>query len=150
MLFFSNSLPSFFSSFFLLIRVKKIKHIRNILDISCNTLDISCNTNTATGPSFLDHFSEQTSEPGPSISLKCVASGHPLPQVTWLLDGMPVPDNSRFRTGDYVTRDSVVVSYVNITSVASQDGGLYVSNKSLSIERFFSLFPFLSLLAFLS
>lgn len=82
---------------------------------------------TASGPSFLDQFSEETSEAGPSISLKCVASGHPLPQVTWLLDGLPVPDNSRFRTGDYVTRDSVVVSYVNITSVATQDGGLYVS-----------------------
>jgi len=83
---------------------------------------------TASGPSFLDKFHEQTSEPGPSISLKCAASGHPIPQVTWLLDGLPVPDNSRFRTGDYVTRDSVVVSYVNISSLTTQDGGLYVSN----------------------
>lgn len=80
-----------------------------------------------TGPIFLERFPDQTSDPGPGISLKCIASGHPLPQVTWLLDHQPVPDNSRFRSGDYVTRESVVVSYVNITSVTTQDGGIYVS-----------------------
>lgn len=63
------------------------------------------------GPVFLDTFTEQTIEPGSSVSvsLRCIASGHPLPQVTWLLDTQPIPDHSRFRTGDYVTRDSVVV-----------------------------------------
>ena len=79
------------------------------------------------GPTFLERFPEQVLDPGPSVSLRCIASGHPLPQVTWLLDGYPVPDNSRLRTGDYVTKESVVVSYVNITSVVPSDGGLYVS-----------------------
>lgn len=51
-------------------------------------------------PQFLETFLPQTLEPGPGVSLKCIASGNPLPQVTWLLDGYPVPDNSRFRTGN--------------------------------------------------
>ena len=85
-------------------------------------------SSSASGPTFLDKFSDQTLDPGPSVSLRCIASGHPLPQVTWLLNGLPVPDNSRFRTGDYVTRDLVVVSYVNISSVVTSDGGVYVSN----------------------
>lgn len=80
------------------------------------------------GPRLLERFTDQTLDPGPSVSLKCIASGHPLPQVTWLLNGSPVPENSRFRTGDYVTRDLLVVSYVNISSITSFDGGLYVSS----------------------
>lgn len=79
------------------------------------------------GPIFMETFSEQISDSGAGISLKCVASGEPLPQVTWSLDRKPVPDNSRFRSGDYVTRESVVVSYVNISAVTPMDGGLYVS-----------------------
>ena len=50
-------------------------------------------------------------------SLKCVASGEPLPEIIWTLSGFPVPDSSRFRVGDYVTRDGLIVSFVNITNV---------------------------------
>ena len=64
---------------------------------------------------------------GASLSLKCVASGHPLPQVTWMLDRRSVPEDSRFRSGDYVTRDSLVVSFVNISVAVTSDGGVYVS-----------------------
>ncbi|KAI1289957.1 Down syndrome cell adhesion molecule-like protein Dscam2 [Halotydeus destructor] len=71
-------------------------------------------------PSFLETFTETTLDPGPSVSLKCVASGSPLPQVTWSLDGYVIPDNIRFRTGDYVTRTGLLVSYVNITSTMAQ------------------------------
>ncbi|RWS27887.1 Down syndrome cell adhesion molecule-like protein Dscam2 [Leptotrombidium deliense] len=89
-------------------------------------------------PTFLERFSEQTLQQGPPLSLKCIASGSPLPQVTWLLDGFAVPDNSRFRTGDYVTRDGLLVSYVNITSVTTQDGGLYectASNDNAAVKH---------------
>ncbi|CAG2120837.1 unnamed protein product, partial [Medioppia subpectinata] len=57
---------------------------------------------------------------------QCVASGNPIPQVTWrLYDNIPVPESSRYRTGDYVTREALLVSYVNISSITSEDGGLY-------------------------
>lgn len=112
------------------------------LPILLVVLFITVVAETASGPTFLDKFTDQTLEPGPSVSLRCIASGHPLPQVTWLVNGQPVPDHTRFRTGDYVTRDLVVVSYVNISSVTAQDGGIYVS---IFFPFFFSLFAYFSL-----
>lgn len=39
------------------------------------------------GPELAYWFSEQTLQPGPTVSLKCVATGNPPPQFTWTLDG---------------------------------------------------------------
>ena len=44
-----------------------------------------------------------------------------------MLDRRSVPEDSRFRSGDYVTRDSLVVSFVNISVAVTSDGGVYVS-----------------------
>ncbi|XP_064480488.1 cell adhesion molecule Dscam1-like [Ornithodoros turicata] len=76
-------------------------------------------------PYLRESFTERTLSPGPSVSLKCIASGRPLPQVTWTLDGLPVPEDSRFRMGDYVTSEGSVVSFVNISAVRPEDSGLY-------------------------
>ncbi|GBP58822.1 Down syndrome cell adhesion molecule-like protein Dscam2 [Eumeta japonica] len=46
-------------------------------------------------PELLYWFSEQTLQSGPSVSLKCIAAGHPPPQFTWTLDGFPIPTNAR-------------------------------------------------------
>lgn len=54
-----------------------------------------------------------------------MASGNPLPQITWTLDGSLLPEDQRFRVGDYITMQGRVVSYVNITSVRVEDGGEY-------------------------
>lgn len=54
------------------------------------------------------------------VSLKCIASGSPLPEISWLLSGFQVPESSRFRVGDYVTRDGLIVSFVNITNVQAE------------------------------
>lgn len=35
-------------------------------------------------------------QPGPSVSLKCSATGNPTPQIVWNLDGFPLPNVSRF------------------------------------------------------
>ncbi|XP_076307944.1 cell adhesion molecule Dscam1-like isoform X1 [Tachypleus tridentatus] len=76
-------------------------------------------------PSLQEKFPEQTLQPGPPLSLRCVAQGSPLPQVTWSLDGMSLPESSRLRMGDYVTRQQRVISYVNISNVLPEDGGTY-------------------------
>lgn len=47
-------------------------------------------------PSLLYSFIEQTLQPGPSVSLKCSASGNPTPQIAWTLDGFPLPNNGRY------------------------------------------------------
>ena len=43
-------------------------------------------------PHLLYKFIEQTMQPGPSVSLKCSASGNPTPQIMWTLDGFPLPN----------------------------------------------------------
>jgi Down syndrome cell adhesion molecule len=42
-------------------------------------------------PQLVYRFIEQTMQPGPSVSLKCSASGNPTPQISWTLDGFPLP-----------------------------------------------------------
>ncbi|XP_055315262.1 cell adhesion molecule Dscam2 isoform X3 [Sitodiplosis mosellana] len=77
-------------------------------------------------PELLYWFSEQTLQQGPTVSLKCVATGNPPPQFTWTLDGFPIPDSSRFLVGQYVTIHDDVISHVNITNVKEEDGGEYM------------------------
>ncbi|EEC05442.1 cell adhesion molecule, putative, partial [Ixodes scapularis] len=62
-------------------------------------------------------FSEQEVRPGTSTSLKCSASGNPLPQVTWTLDGAPVPEVYHIRIGDYVSNERCL--HVSETSAAA-------------------------------
>ncbi|XP_015789143.1 Down syndrome cell adhesion molecule-like protein Dscam2 isoform X2 [Tetranychus urticae] len=89
-------------------------------------------------PEFKETFKSQTLDPGPSLSLKCVAAGNPLPQITWTLDGFPIPESMRVRFGDFVTKENLVVSYVNISDVRVEDGGEYkckADNGASSIEH---------------
>jgi hypothetical protein len=62
-----------------------------------------------------------------------------MPQITWqLFKSLPIPENPRYRVGDYVTRDNLIVSYVNISSVTPEDSGLYTclaANDVQSIEH---------------
>lgn len=76
-------------------------------------------------PLLTSTFSEQIVEQGARISLKCGASGNPLPQITWTLDNQPVKEVYHVRIGDYVSDVYTVNSYVNISSVKLSDGGLY-------------------------
>ncbi|XP_068620593.1 cell adhesion molecule Dscam1 [Battus philenor] len=86
-------------------------------------------------PELVYWFSEQTLQPGPSVSLKCVAMGHPPPQFTWTLDGFPIPSNSRFVVGQHVTLQDDVVSHLNVSRVTEQDGGEYACVASNSAGK---------------
>lgn len=77
-------------------------------------------------PVFHELFQSQVLDPGPtSLSIKCSASGTPIPQITWTLDDAPLPESkffifhyflfklyiysfnligNRVRYGDYVTK----------------------------------------------
>ncbi|XP_024940114.1 Down syndrome cell adhesion molecule-like protein Dscam2 isoform X3 [Cephus cinctus] len=76
-------------------------------------------------PQLVYRFIEQTMQPGPSVSLKCSAAGNPTPQISWLLDGFPLPQNDRLLIGQYVTVYGDVISHVNVSSVKPEDGGEY-------------------------
>ncbi|KAJ8980663.1 hypothetical protein NQ317_013275 [Molorchus minor] len=87
------------------------------------------------GPELIYWFSEQTLQPGPTVSLKCVASGNPPPQFTWTLDGFPIPDHPRFLVGQYVTVQDDVISHVNITNIKAEDGGEYTCTAQNSVAE---------------
>ncbi|XP_049268474.1 LOW QUALITY PROTEIN: Down syndrome cell adhesion molecule-like protein Dscam2 [Rhipicephalus sanguineus] len=76
-------------------------------------------------PVFEQVFTERQARPGTTVSLRCSASGNPLPQVTWSLDGAQVPEHYHVRIGDYVSGERLVHSYINMTGVRVEDGGLY-------------------------
>ncbi|XP_069192476.1 cell adhesion molecule Dscam2 isoform X3 [Procambarus clarkii] len=90
-----------------------------------SALGISVLTLGDTLPVLKYRFIEQTLQPGPSVSLKCIASGSPTPSVTWTLDGFPVKHSDRLVLGQYVSVDGDVISHVNVSNVAAVDGGLY-------------------------
>lgn len=76
-------------------------------------------------PYLFSTFSEKISKPTEHVTLKCSASGNPLPTLRWLLDGVPVSPSSRISVGDYVIPQGQVVSYINISDVRVEDGGEY-------------------------
>ncbi|XP_068632811.1 cell adhesion molecule Dscam1 isoform X20 [Battus philenor] len=76
-------------------------------------------------PQIRHSFGEQTLRSGPSLRLKCVASGNPTPDIAWLLDGEKLSSGERLQIGQFVTADGNVESHLNISSVHTNDGGLY-------------------------
>lgn len=71
------------------------------------SISFSSPFHTDATPELLYWFSEQTLQPGPTVSLKCVAIGNPPPQFTWTLDGFPVSvriaASSEAASEEYVT-----------------------------------------------
>ncbi|XP_028982374.1 Down syndrome cell adhesion molecule-like protein Dscam2 [Diachasma alloeum] len=76
-------------------------------------------------PQIKQAFTEETLQPGPSMFLKCVASGNPTPEITWELDGKRLSNTERLQVGQYVKVNGDVVSHLNISSIHTNDGGLY-------------------------
>lgn len=86
-----------FVSIWLIVRSKEfIQQINeytkqdNLQEIICSDFIQFSNCQLDASPELLYWFSEQTLQPGPTVSLKCVATGNPPPQFTWTLDGFPV------------------------------------------------------------
>nr|XP_045626192.1 Down syndrome cell adhesion molecule-like protein Dscam2 [Procambarus clarkii] len=79
----------------------------------------------AAAPQLVYRFIEQTLQPGPAVSLKCIATGTPTPHITWVLDGFPIPPSHRYVKGQYVSAHGEVISHVNISTVHVTDGGTY-------------------------
>ncbi|XP_057373786.1 cell adhesion molecule Dscam2-like isoform X5 [Daphnia carinata] len=79
-------------------------------------------------PHLKETFSRQVLHPGSSVSLKCLASGTPLPHFTWTLDGFPLsPVSERYFLGQQqqTGHGDLVVAHLNITHVRVEDGGNY-------------------------
>ncbi|ODN02698.1 Hemicentin-1 [Orchesella cincta] len=76
-------------------------------------------------PRLTFKFREEILQPGPTVSLKCKATGNPSPEIVWELDSKKVTNGERVSVGQYATATGEVVSHLNITNVHSNDGGLY-------------------------
>jgi Immunoglobulin domain len=76
-------------------------------------------------PIIRQAFSEEILHPGNPVFIKCIAGGNPTPEISWELDGKKIANSERFQVGQYVTVNGDVVSYLNITSAQTKDGGLY-------------------------
>ncbi|XP_046913808.2 cell adhesion molecule Dscam1-like [Dermatophagoides farinae] len=86
-------------------------------------------------PTFITVFTiTEPLRPGKSFSVKCSATGTPLPQIVWTLDGAPLVENGRIRVGDYVNGDGIVNSFVNISSLRAEDGGIYSCTASNDVH----------------
>ncbi|CRK99030.1 CLUMA_CG011985, isoform A [Clunio marinus] len=96
--------------------------VKNDVDIAQGIAEVSLGE---IAPQLHYRFIEQTLQPGPGVSLKCTATGSPTPQISWTLDGFPLPNNDRLMIGQYVTISGDVISHVNISAVKTEDGGEY-------------------------
>ena len=79
-------------------------------------------------PQLTQTFARQVIHPGSSVSLKCIASGTPLPHFTWTLDGSPLPvspDIQRYFLGQQQDDQQMAVTHLNISHVRVEDGGHY-------------------------
>ncbi|XP_045473824.1 Down syndrome cell adhesion molecule-like protein Dscam2 isoform X12 [Harmonia axyridis] len=76
-------------------------------------------------PQIRQTFNEETVQPGNSVIMKCIASGIPSPEMTWELYGRKLSNSDRYQIGQYVAVNGDVVSNLNITSINTNDGGLY-------------------------
>ncbi|XP_065334249.1 cell adhesion molecule Dscam2-like isoform X1 [Cloeon dipterum] len=95
--------------------------VKNDLDMAQATAELRLGD---TPPQLMYKFIQQTIQPGPSVSLKCIAAGNPTPSIKWTLDGFPLPQNERFLIGQYAPHGDVI-SHVNISAVSVEDGGTY-------------------------
>ncbi|XP_015905678.1 cell adhesion molecule Dscam1 isoform X1 [Parasteatoda tepidariorum] len=77
-------------------------------------------------PKFTVTFPEKILRPGSYVSLVCVASGNPAPQIKWYLDRIwPVSTRPGTLVSTYLSSSGEVVSYLNFTSIDVSDSGLY-------------------------
>ncbi|CAN7984992.1 unnamed protein product, partial [Ixodes hexagonus] len=89
-------------------------------------------------PDFLETFPDQLLKPGSTVSLKCSVTGNPLPQISWFRYGRLLSDRSGLRIGDFVDASGLVTSFVNVSSLATEHGGVYscrAENELSSVEH---------------
>ncbi|KAG7310295.1 hypothetical protein JYU34_003050 [Plutella xylostella] len=89
-----------------------------------------------TAPELQYTFIEQVLRPGQVVTLKCSASGSPAPHFSWLLDGQTLNTMTRghrYNIEQFGTKNNEIVGYLNISSVRSEDGGLYTCKASNSL-----------------
>lgn len=84
-------------------------------------------------PEFVYAFDSVTTQPGPMVSLKCVAKGDPAPEVKWFSYNNEVESDGVLLTGSFQADNGDVVSYLNISQVRTKYGGNYECQASSKV-----------------
>lgn len=50
---------------------------------------------TVEPPQIKHAFTDETMQPGPSVFLKCIATGNPSPEISWELDSKKIANSER-------------------------------------------------------
>ncbi|CAG2104883.1 unnamed protein product, partial [Medioppia subpectinata] len=106
--------------------------IQSSHDQSVLIINSVSNSDQGLRPYFIELFGDQSVRIDDKISLKCVGTGHPIPMITWFLDGYEL--NVRKQEAhtlhkalwdEYVVDRNTIVSNLNITVSSVFDGGVY-------------------------
>ncbi|KAG1671033.1 Down syndrome cell adhesion molecule-like protein Dscam2 [Nymphon striatum] len=76
-------------------------------------------------PSFISTFSSRKLQPGPSISLRCIAVGRPSPSISWEMNGEKVKANTKFLVSEKIMKNGTIVGKLIIKNIRTEDGGDY-------------------------
>lgn len=78
-------------------------------------------------PMIIEGFKMRRLQPGPSIELKCEASGEPMPEISWYLDGRRILATDEGNTGveHRITDAGMIESALTVFKVRPEDGGMY-------------------------
>lgn len=87
----------------------------------------------AAHPTFVETFVDQFVKIGQRAAIRCIAAGNPTPNVSWALDGQPLPNVPVIKEGSFNNGLGDVISYVNISSTAIAYGGQYTCKVSNAV-----------------
>ncbi|XP_015790399.1 Down syndrome cell adhesion molecule-like protein Dscam2 isoform X2 [Tetranychus urticae] len=79
-------------------------------------------------PTIREKFYSQSLNPGSPVSLKCSSTGSPLPKIRWYHYAKPLSHTSyrnKKRVSHFENGSDLFISWLNITSIDPEDGGLY-------------------------
>ncbi|KAG1650333.1 Down syndrome cell adhesion molecule-like protein Dscam2 [Nymphon striatum] len=82
-------------------------------------------------------FKSKKLQPGPSIALKCIATGRPTPRISWSLNGQTVSPDNKFILRESRSKNGSAISSLIVKNIRSIDGGDYscvATNKVDSVQ----------------
>ncbi|KAG1650320.1 Down syndrome cell adhesion molecule-like protein Dscam2 [Nymphon striatum] len=88
-------------------------------------------------PAFIQKFKSKKLQPGPSIALKCIATGRPTPRISWSLNGQTVSPDNKFILRESRSKNGSAISSLIVKNIRSIDGGDYscvATNKVDSVQ----------------
>ncbi|XP_026677051.1 Down syndrome cell adhesion molecule-like protein Dscam2 [Diaphorina citri] len=89
-------------------------------------------------PQLIYKFIQQTLQPGPPVSLKCIATGNPTPHISWKLDGYPLAGDrheNKNRIGEASPNRGVQQLPLNRRQKVFPNGTLLIENVQKDHDR---------------